>query len=80
MLLEPLCFIRFVEDNDIPVIEYIDNWTVGAKVKYHFFNDDILIDMEHCVHVIVAKEYLIKLNAHHLITQVEKLECPCSDT
>ncbi|MCC9018677.1 hypothetical protein [Flavobacterium lipolyticum] len=79
MLFEPSCFIKFIEDHDVGVIEYTDNWTDGADVKYHFFNDDLVIDMQHCIHIEVAKHYLKKINAAFLINELENIDCPCSD-
>ena len=34
MLLEPYCFIKFIEEQGVEIIEYIDNWTEG-KVYYY---------------------------------------------
>lgn len=77
MLFEPACFLRFLEDNDIPILEYIDNWTDG-EVHYYFFNEDLVIDMRECIHIEVAKMYLRKINAQHLIVYLRTLDCPCS--
>jgi hypothetical protein len=69
--------VRFVEDNDVALVEYIDNWTDGVPAKYHFFNGDLVIDMQHCIHIEVAKRYLKKINAEHLINELSNIDCPC---
>lgn len=76
MLFDPYCFVKFVEDNGENVIEYVDNWAEGQKSIYYFF-DDLVIDMPECIHIQVAKIYLQKLNAHHLISKLQELDCPC---
>lgn len=78
MLFDPFCFVRFVEDNGVNILEYIDNWAEGQKPIYYFF-DDLVIDMQECIHIQVAKIYLQKLNANHLINKLQDLDCPCND-
>ena len=78
MLFDPFCFVKFVEKNDVTIVEYIDNLAEGQKPIYHFF-DDLVIDMRECIHIQVAKIYLQRLNAHHLITNLDSLDCPCKD-
>jgi hypothetical protein len=76
MLFEPFCFIRFIESNgNTAIISYIDNWAEGAP-SYYFF-DDLVIDMQHCIHIDVAGEYLRKINEAHLIRRLKTLDCPC---
>ena len=77
MLFDPLCFIKYVEENGEAIIEYIDNWAEGQMPTYYFFGD-LVIDMKECIHIQVAKIYLQKLNAHHLIKNLENLDCPCN--
>jgi hypothetical protein len=76
MLLDPYCFIRFLEDNNVPVLEYIDNWAEG-EVRYYFFNEALVIDMQECIHVEVARMYLRKIRAEHLALRLKTLDCPC---
>lgn len=78
MLFDPYCFVRFVEDSGEDIVEYIDNWADGQKPIYYFFGD-LAIDMRECIHIQVAKIYLQKLNAQHLINNLENLECPCDN-
>ena len=76
MLFEPYCFISFIENNDIIIIKHIDNWTDG-EVIYYFFDEDLVINMNECIDILIAKKYLQKLNASHLIQQLDELDCPC---
>ena len=78
MLFDPFCFIKFVEDSGVSIVEYIDNWADGQMPRYHFFGD-LVIDMRECIHIQVAKIYLQKLNAQHLINNLEDLKCPCNN-
>jgi hypothetical protein len=78
MLFDPFCFVKFVEESGEETVEYIDNWADGQKPIYHFF-DDLVIDMRECIHIEVAKIYLQKLDAPHLIKQLEILKCPCNN-
>ena len=76
MLLEPYCFIKFIEEQGAEIIEYIDNWSEG-KVYYYFFEEDLVIDMSECIHITVASRYLKKINLAHLALNLVKLDCPC---
>lgn len=76
MLFDPFCFVRFVEENDECIVEYIDNWADGQTPIYYFFGD-LVIDMRNCIHISVAKFYLQMLNVQHLIAHLERLDCPC---
>ncbi len=77
MLFDAYCFVKFVEDSGENIIEYVDNWAEGQKPIYYFF-DDLVIDMQECIHIQVAKIYLQKLNTHHLIHKLHDLDyCPC---
>ena len=76
MLLEPYCFIEFVEENGVPIIKHIDNWSEG-DVIFYFFEEDLVINMKECIHVIVAEQYLVKLNLPDLIDKLNTLNCPC---
>ena len=78
MLFDPFCFVKFVEDSGENIVEYIDNWADGQMPIYHFFGD-LVIDMRECIHIQVAKIYLQKLNAQHLINNLEDLKCPCNN-
>ena len=78
MLFDPFCFVKFVEDSGEDIIEYIDNWADGQTPIYHFFGD-LVIDMRECIHIQVAKIYLQKWNAQHLINNLEDLKCPCNN-
>ena len=50
MLFDPLCFIKYLEDNGEIIIEYIDNWAEGLMPTYYFFGD-LVIDMKECIHI-----------------------------
>lgn len=76
MLFDPFCFVKFVEDNGENIVKYVDNWADGQPIYYFF--DDLIVNMQECIHVQVAKIYLQKLNAHHLINKLKDLECPCN--
>lgn len=76
MLFDPFCFVKFVEDSGEDIVEYIDNWADSQIPIYYFFGD-LTIDMRECIHIQVAKIYLQKLNAQHLINNLEDLKCPC---
>jgi hypothetical protein len=76
MLFDPFCFVKFVEDSGEDIVEYIDNWADSQTPIYYFFGD-LTIDMRECIHIQVAKIYLQKLNAQHLINNLEDLKCPC---
>jgi hypothetical protein len=78
MLFDPFCFVKFVEDSGENIVEYIDNWADGQMPIYHFFGD-LVIDMRECIHIQVAKIYLQKLNAQHLVNNLEDLKCPCNN-
>lgn len=38
MLLDPFCFIQFLDKNKSDAIEYIDNWAEGQPI-YHLFEN-----------------------------------------
>jgi uncharacterized protein (DUF1015 family) len=78
MLLDPFCFVTFVETSGEEIVEYIDSWAEGQKPIYHFFGD-LVIDMRECIYVDVAKIYLQKLNLPHLINRLKDLDCPCNN-
>ncbi len=76
MLLDPFCFIQFLDKNKSDAIEYIDNWAEGQPI-YHLF-EDLPVLMSECIHIEVAKEYLIRLGAKELVVYLNDLDCPCN--
>ena len=50
MLFDPLCFIKYVEENGEAIIEYIDNWADGQMPTYYFFGD-LVINMNTFFHI-----------------------------
>lgn len=76
MLFEPYCLIQFIEQNGKEIIEYVDNWTEG-EVNYYFFDNDLVINMQECVHISVAERYLRKLKMEKFTDRLPFIECPC---
>ena len=76
MLFDPNCFIRFIEDQQGDIVEYMDNWTDGKNPIYHLF-EDLPIPMGECIHIEVAKIYLNKVKSSNLIKSLPDLYCPC---
>lgn len=76
MLLEPYCFIKYIEEQGVELLKLIDNWSEG-NVFYYFFDEDLIIDISECIHISVAEQYLKKINLIHLINELPQLDCPC---
>lgn len=79
MLFDPFCFIEFIQNTGEEVVEYVDNWAEGVPPIFHLFND-LPIDMAECIHIDIAKKYLLRLNLQHLIALLTELDCPCNNS
>jgi hypothetical protein len=77
MLFDPYCFIQYIERNNGDIVEYTDNWTDGNPIIHLF--EDLPVSMSECIHIEVAKMYLDKINAKHLIDSLKNLDCPCNN-